>query len=166
MTKQIIGFIVAISITIGFSGCGAKVYQSEGKFFKNNINHIEYALIKNQKSMGNNNSTNINMESSRVMDVNSVIVGSLLKQGISTLNYDEFKKLSKESLKNCIILEWGMSGRDEKFGGGYSQEATVLIRSASTKKLIYRGLGEFMGHDEFDDVRGALLASLKKFKVN
>jgi len=98
--------------------------------------------------------------------VDNVIVGSLLKNEISTLSDNEFMKLSKQELNNSIIVEWGISGRINRGKGAYSQEVTVLIRNASTRKLIYKGIGEYIGRTEIDDLRGALLAALKNFKIN
>ena len=173
MTKQILKLAIIGLFTIGFMGCATKInvtFKSEGKII-NKSQNIQFALIKKQKGLTNKESdvTQVSVQhntQSRIGTVDNVIIGSLLKNDISTLSDNEFKKLSKENLLNSIIVEWGISGRINRGDGAYSQEVTVLVRNASTRVLIYQGIGEYIGHTEIDDLRGALLAALKNFKVN
>lgn len=108
----------------------------------------------------------VNSSSLRIGNIENVISGHLLKNGISNVTLNEFSKFNSNQKSKCIIVEWGVSGRNARgSSGGYSQEVTVIIRNALSKELIYKGIGEYIGQTEIDDLRGALLAALKNFKI-
>ncbi len=61
----------------------------------------------------------------------------------------------------------GISGRNTKYGlrtllglESYSQEVTVVLSDFLSREWVYKGVGEYMGRTELDDIKGALSAAL------
>jgi len=164
-------FFTLISIII-LSGCASPAsprinltFQSDGTNYSS-LEPIQYAFIKDKLDISDKTKSQVTLAGPselRIGNIESVIKGSLLKHNISTISYDEFSKLTKDKISRCIIVEWGISGRNGRSDSGYSQEVTVLIKNASSGKLIYKGVGEYMGQTEIDDLKGALFAALKNF---
>ena len=162
-------FVTATVFSILLIGCASinTTYQSHGTTYSPTEN-IQFALIKGKFEMGDQTQSQIalvNPSSLRIGTVESVITGHLLKNGISTISLEEYSKFAADQINKCIIVEWGVSGRNSQgIRGAYSQEVTVLIRRASSKELVYQGIGEYIGETEIDDIKGALFAALKNFK--
>jgi hypothetical protein len=157
--------IASILLLVGCSSMN-KTYQSQGIIYSK-MSDIQFALIKSKLGINDQTQSQIviaDPSSLRIGNVDNVISGALLKNGISTISPDEFTKLTEDQTKKCILVEWGISGRNAR-SGGYSQEVTVLIKNASSKEMVYQGTGEYYGQTEVDDLRGALLAALKEFKL-
>ncbi|MFH1008912.1 MAG: hypothetical protein V1800_15665 [Candidatus Latescibacterota bacterium] len=160
----------AVATIVFLSGCAYQVnvtYRSHGTTYAS-LETVKYAVIKgqfNMKDQTNSQVAVVNATALRIGNIESVITGSLLKNGISTMSSDELSELPQDQHARCIIVEWGISGRNSRgIGAGYSQEVTVLIKNALSGELVYKGIGEYMGQTEIDDLKGALLAALKDFR--
>jgi len=142
-------------------------YHSDGRFYQP-AQKYRFAVIKRSFDMADNTGSQLALVTSglRVGDIEAVIRGHILKNGISTLNEQEYGKLKRNQKLRCLLIEWGISGRNARDkDGAYSQEVTVGITDAMSQELVYRGIGEYIGQTEIDDLRGALLAALKNFSM-
>lgn len=163
-------FVTVTLFSILLIGCASMInttYQSHGTTYLPTEN-IQFALIKGKFEMGDQTQSQIALvdpSSLRIGTFESVITGHLLKNSISTISLEEYSKFTEDQINKCIIVEWGVSGRNSQgIHGAYSQEVTVIIRRASSKELVYQGIGEYIGQTEIDDIKGALFAALKNFK--
>lgn len=101
----------------------------------------------------------------RFGNAKSVIEGHAMKCGLSVLTSRELSELPKENVARVLIAKWGISGRTPRRNamsdGAYSQEVTVILSDYTSKEMVYRGVGEYMGRSELDDIKGALSAAMK-----
>jgi hypothetical protein len=161
---------IAVSLLLT-TGCSNSVYKSTGNTYKINDKNYEYAIIKKQIRTTAQEGADtekydikINPKYAKIGAVDNVIIGTLLKQGLSIVTEEQLNALGENSKNFTLVVEWGVSGRDDKFMG-YSQEVTVLIKDAVTRQIVYKGSGEGMGEDEIADVRIALEAALVNFNL-
>lgn len=154
-----------IILVIALTGCVAinSTYVRQGQLYKP-IDSIQFATIKNHHNISDDADTQISVTNTSSTPIEGVISGYLLKNGISTISSAQLSKLNNSQLSKCLIVEWGVSGRNSRGIIGYSQEVTILMRNALSGELVYKGIGEYMGRTEKDDLKGALLAALTNFK--
>lgn len=158
----------ALLLLLSAAGCESvnTTFKSTGSMLAPLVG-VEYAVIKSTYDMKDKTSAQIVVTRPtqlRIGNLENVIVGTLLKHRISTISPSEFTQLGEEKQAKCLLVEWGVSGRNTRGqGSGFSQEVTVLVRNAGTGLLVYEGTGEYMGETEIDDLRGALLAALANF---
>lgn len=149
--------------------------HSEGKVYRS-VQGYRFAIIKryfdmtdktrSQLALARQFSTLANQSELRIGDIEAVIRGHMLKNGISTLSAQEFIRLDKNQKRSCLVIEWDISGRNARGKeGAFSQEVTVGIKDAVSQEIVYRGVGEYFGQTQIDDLTGALLAALKNFSM-
>ena len=107
--------------------------------------------------------------------VETVISGAALKCGLAVVSDADLTDLSRDDRERVLIASWGVSGRTTRFSlfqttlygiplplprEGYSQEVSITLSDNTSKQWIYRGVGEYMGRTELDDIKGALTAAL------
>jgi hypothetical protein len=170
---KLINLLLIALFSLFFIGCSSTTYKSEGTVFIGDNSSYKYAFINNLAgSAGETNveSTKYDIKINKENELNyggvdNLIIGTLLKQGISIITEEDFA-LMKESKSGAILsVEWTVSGRQDRGFGSYSQEVVVIVKDAQTGVLIYKGVGEGMGMAEEDDIRIALLAALKRLKL-
>ena len=172
---KLINLLSIALLSLLFAGCGSTTYKSEGTVYSNDNSSYRYAFIKNLAGSAGSSSKEeaisikydikVNKESKlNYGGIDNFIIGALLKQGVSVITEEEFTSMERPKPATVLSVEWAVSGREEK-AIGFSQEVILLAKDAQTGALIYKGLGEGMGALSEDDIRIALQAALRKFKL-
>ncbi len=162
--------LLMVALALATAGCATvnKTYVSEGEMISP-VSHIEFAVVSTKYDMSDRTGSQVTLASPsalRIGDIENVIVGHFIKLGISTISEEQLDSKTTQQKERCVVVEWGVSGRKSRgYSGGYSQEVSILVRNANSGEMIYRGVGEYMGSTEVDDLRGALLAALENFVV-
>ena len=156
--------IVLCFCFISFLACAGKIYNKQ--FFLNpnySIKSYSYVVIA-KKEHSQELKSQITISSPMGMpyaSMESIIEGAILKSGFTLLSQDELLSLPEDKVKKVLVSKWGISGRKDKAFGSYSQEVTVVLTDYITKEYVYRGIGEYMGASQLDDIKGALTAALE-----
>ena len=96
----------------------------------------------------------------KVGSADSLLEGLLMKAGFSVLSMDELKRLPNDRKRETLVAKWAPAGRTNRGHlGGYSQEVIVTLSEHTTGSVVYRGVGEYIGRTEIDDIKGALQAA-------
>ena len=162
--------IVMILLLVSVMGCTPRILniplKSEGTMYAS-AGAFEYAVIRGKFEMQDQTNAQVavvGQSGLRIGTIESVIAGRLLKDNISTVTRDELAALTAEHRTRALVVEFGVSGRNPQGKkDAYSQEVIVLIKNFATGELVYKGVGEYMGSTEIDDVKGAILAALENF---
>lgn len=142
--KKIV-FIVFAFIVI-FAGCAT--YQSEG------LLNIEQQTLFNYKHAAISPETNNNVRGS---------LAQILKdKGFTVYQVTAFKNVVGIKPGNpLLVFECNDAGRTDRGLGAWSQSVECLAYDLHSEKIIYEGVGEYMGITVADDYRGATLEALK-----
>jgi hypothetical protein len=164
-----------LSICIFSFSCTAAVkvnttYNKQGIFNQNRpIQNYKYLFIQQSSENQEPNSqiTLANSNNMRYGNLNSIIAGAALKAGLTVIDERTLNALDSASLPKVLIAQWGISGRTTRDKRGtYSQEVTVVLSDFETKEAVYKGIGEYLGQTELDDLKGALGAALMGLNGN
>jgi hypothetical protein len=159
-------FTVFIAVFINCSSVNT-TYKMDSFFNpKISISNYSYLVVAENDNLEPSSQLTLSTSNdARFGNAKSIIEGYAMKCGFSVLSFKELSELPKDNIAKVLIAKWGISGRNSRTdlmsSGAYSQEVTVILSDYTSKEIVYRGIGEYMGRSELDDIKGALSAAMQ-----